>query len=157
MKTKVDNPGVYIPPPLFYVAIFFISIFTQKLLPLPKMFWGTNLAVLTGMVFVAAGLSFLLPAFIKFFKTKNTLITIKPANSLQTTGIYTISRNPMYMGQLSIYTGLGFLIGNIWTLLFIPLVILIVTKFIINKEEQYLDRTFGAEFNAYRKKVRRWL
>jgi protein-S-isoprenylcysteine O-methyltransferase Ste14 len=157
MKTKIDHPGIYLPPPLFYVAIFFISIFTQKQFPLPESFWETNSAFIAGTIFVIFGGVVLLPAFIQFFKTKNTLITIKPANSLQTSGIYAISRNPMYLGLLAVYTGIAFFKGNLWTFLFIPLVILVVTKFIIVKEERYLGRAFGPDYIDYCKRVRRWI
>jgi protein-S-isoprenylcysteine O-methyltransferase Ste14 len=157
MKTKTDNPGVYLPPPLFYVLIFFISIFTQKQFPLPKTFWETDIAFIIGVIFVIIGVLILLPALFKFFKTKNTLITIKAANSLQTSGIYAFSRNPMYLGILALYTGVAFFKGNLWTILFIPFVILVVTKFIIMKEEQYLGRKFGADYIEYCKKVRRWI
>ncbi|MBK5212466.1 MAG: isoprenylcysteine carboxylmethyltransferase family protein [Flavobacteriaceae bacterium] len=157
MKTKIDHPGVYFPPPLFYVLIFFISIFAQKQFPLPNTFWKTNIAFIAGAIFVIIGVIILLPALIKFFKTKNTLITIKPANSLQTSGIYAISRNPMYLGLLTLYTGIAFFKGNLWTFLFIPLVLLVVTKFIIVKEEQYLGRNFGTDYLEYCKKVRRWI
>ncbi|MBU0695794.1 MAG: isoprenylcysteine carboxylmethyltransferase family protein [Bacteroidetes bacterium] len=157
MKTKIDHPGVYFPPPLFYVLIFFISIFAQKQFPLPKTFWETNIVFISGAIFVIIGVVILLPALIKFFKTKNTLIPNKPANSLQTSGIYSISRNPMYLGLLTLYTGIAFFNGNLWTFLFIPLVIWVVTKFIIVKEERYLGRAFGTEFIDYCKKVRRWI
>lgn len=157
MKTKIDHPGVYPPPPLFYVLIFFISIYTQKVFPLPSVFFETGAATISGALFVVAGLFIILPALIKFFKTKNTLITIKPANSLQTSGIYSFSRNPMYLGLLVLYTGIAFFKGNLWTLLFIPFVFLVVTKFIIEKEEKYLGRSFGTDYIEYCKKVRRWI
>lgn len=157
MKAKIDHPGVYPPPPLFYVLIFILSTYTEKFLPLSQTFFASSLATVLGVVCVAAGLIVTFPALIKFFKTKNTLITIKPANSLQTTGIYSISRNPMYLGLLTIYIGIAFFIGNWWTLIFIPLVVVVITYLVIVREEKYLERAFGEEFVLYRKKVRRWI
>jgi len=156
MKAK-DHPGVYIPPPLLYVAIFFISIFIQNKFPLSLHFFATEMASMCGGIFLIIGFSFVLPAVIKFFKTKNTLITIHPANSLQTLGIYTISRNPMYLGLLILYIGIAFLKGNLWTFMLIPIVILVITNMVIVKEEKYLGRTFGDSYIEYRKKVRRWI
>jgi protein-S-isoprenylcysteine O-methyltransferase Ste14 len=156
-KTKIDHPGVYPPPPLFYVLTFFISIFVQRQFPIEKSLFNSDTAHISGVIFVSIGLAFLFPALIKFFRTKNTLITIKPANSLQTSGIYSITRNPMYIGLLSLYIGIAFFKGNYWTFIFIPFVILIVTNFVILKEERYLERAFGSEFIAYKKKVRRWI
>ena len=103
------------------------------------------------------GLVVMLPALVKFFKTKNTLIPNKPATSLQTSGIYSITRNPMYLGLLNIYIGIAFLKGNWWTLMLVPFVILIVTYLVILKEESYLGRAFGDGYVEYRKKVRRWI
>ncbi len=157
MKSKKDHPGVYPPPPLFYVLIFFISIFIQMKFPLSNKNFETNVAFILGLVFVLGAVIILLPALVKFFKTKNTLITIKPANSLQTSGIYSLSRNPMYLGLLSLYIGIAFIKGNYWTFVLIPLVILVITHFVIKKEERYLDRAFGADYAEYRKRVRRWI
>ncbi len=157
MKTKTDHPGVYLPPPLLYVLIFFISIYIQNVFPLPSIFLATIPAFILGVLFVMVGLVVMLPALVKFFKTKNTLIPNKPATSLQTSGIYSITRNPMYLGLLNIYIGIAFLKGNWWTLMLVPFVILIVTYLVILKEESYLGRAFGDGYVEYRKKVRRWI
>ena len=157
MSAKKDHPGVYPPPPLFYVLIFLSSILLQNQFPFSRALFETTLFLILGVVFISIGIIMLLPALIKFFKTKNTLITIKPANSLQTSGIYSISRNPMYLGLLSLYIGIAFFIGNYWTFMLIPIVIFVVTYFVILKEEKYLDRAFGVDYNAYRQKVRRWI
>ncbi len=99
----------------------------------------------------------MLPALIKFFQTKNTLIPTKPATSLETSGIYSFSRNPMYLELLLIYIGLAFLFGNWWTFILVPILIILVNKLIIIKEERYLERSFGPAYIDYRKKVRRWI
>jgi protein-S-isoprenylcysteine O-methyltransferase Ste14 len=152
-----DHPGVYVPPPLLYVMVFFISIFIQRQFPLSESFFGTKIAFAAGVLLVITALTILLPALIIFFQTKNTLITIKPANSLQTSGIYSISRNPMYLGLLTLYMGIGCFKGNLWTFMLVPLLVLIITHFVIRKEEVYLVKAFGADYAAYQKKVKRWI
>ena len=157
MKTKKDNPGVYLPPPLFYVAIFFISIGLQNYLPISKDFFENRACGYLCSVFIAFGAVSLLPALITFLKSRNTLITILPAKSLQQKGIYRISRNPMYVGLLFVYIGMAFLKGNWWTFMMIPLVMLVINQLVIIKEEQYLERAFGQPYLDYKNKVRRWL
>lgn len=157
MKTNNDHPGVYIPPPLFYVMVFFISIFLQRKFPLSESFFASNTAFVAGIILMATALTFLFPALVKFFQTKNTLITIKPAYSLETTGIYSISRNPMYLGLVVLYMGVGCFKGNLWTFILVPLLVLIVNHFVIRNEEAYLVRAFGADYAGYRKKVKRWI
>ena len=110
-----------------------------------------------GILLVATGITTILPALVKFYQTKNTLITIKPAHSLQTSGIYSISRNPMYLGLLILYLGIACFKGNLWTFILIPVLVLVITHFVILKEEAYLGRTFGVDYVEYQKKVRRWI
>jgi len=157
MQSQNDNPGVYIPPPLLYVATFFAATLIQRLLPLNKAFFYSASSKLLGSALVLIGLVFTIPALQQFLRTKNTLVTIKPANSLQTTGIYSVSRNPMYINLLLLYTGMSFLIGNWWNLILLPLLILIVQEYVIKREEKYLERRFGQSYFDYKAKVRRWI
>ena len=157
MKRAKDHPGIYIPLPLFYVATFFVAVSLQKLLPLGAVFFHTMAARAIGSVLILSGVFFLFPAIRQFFTSKNTLITIKSAHSLQTTGIYTISRNPMYVGLLLLYLGLSFLMGNWWNLILLPVLVFSIQEYIIKREESYLTRRFGEKYVDYTVKVRRWL
>jgi len=105
------------------------------------------------------GLNFILtvPAIWKFIRSKNTLVTVKPANSLQTKGIYAATRNPMYLGLLFLYSGIAVFKGNWWTFILIPFLVFAIRFFVIRKEEDYLDRAFGSEYGLYKQKVRRWI
>jgi protein-S-isoprenylcysteine O-methyltransferase Ste14 len=154
---KEDNPGVTLPPPLIYGLFFGMSLLFQKFIPLGEEFLRSDLSRVIGFLLLAVCLVFDLPSLIQFFKTKNTLITIKSANSLQTKGLYSISRNPMYTGLLCLYSSLAFFIGNWWTVLFIPFVFLTIQVYVIRSEENYLTRRFGQQFIDYKKRVRRWL
>jgi protein-S-isoprenylcysteine O-methyltransferase Ste14 len=157
MEMQKDHPGVYFPPPLLYVAIFLISVLIDHFIRIDQSFFSSTIGLIASVVFIIAGFALMFPAVITFFQTKNSLIPIKAATSLQTSGVYAFSRNPMYLGLLLIYVGLAFLIGNWWTLLFVPLLVVLINKLIILKEESYLERAFGAAFIEYKKKVRQWL
>lgn len=157
MKQKADNPGVVIPPPFIYAVIFLLSILVQKFIPLNNAFMHRESTHYIGYAIIGVSLLFTIPALLQFFRTKNTLIPHKPANSLQTTGIYSITRNPMYLGLLVIYTGIALEVGNPWTLLFIPIVMLVITRYVIINEEKYLERAFDNAYLEYKTKVRRWI
>jgi protein-S-isoprenylcysteine O-methyltransferase Ste14 len=158
MKNTKDNPGVFIPPPLFYAGFFLLSILIQKYFALNHAFiFHRQPANLFGTLFYFVGICFIFPATFEFVKSKNTIITVKPATSLQTTGIYSISRNPMYVGLILIYLGLALQFGNWWTIILLPLLIAIVNYLIILPEERYLMRAFGDDYVHYKKRVRRWI
>lgn len=150
-----DHPGVYIPPPLIYAGTFFLSIALQKLMPINSS--GLSGNRIAGWVCIACYLFIFLPAVNRFIRSKNTLVTIKPASSLETSGIYSFTRNPMYLSLMFLYCGIAFFKGNSWTFLLIPILILAVQYYVISREEKYLLRTFGKEYDRYRRKVRRWI
>jgi protein-S-isoprenylcysteine O-methyltransferase Ste14 len=89
MKTKEDSPGVPFPPPLIYALIFLLSILVQRLFYLPSAMLHTIASKYIGGVFILIALFLAVPAVRQFARSKNTLAPIRPANSLQTTGIYT--------------------------------------------------------------------
>lgn len=157
MKTKQDSPGVYIPPPLIYALTFIAAIFIQKSVYIDDALFRLRLTRGIGILFLIAAFFFLASSLAKFFKTRNTVILIKPASSLQTDGVYAISRNPMYVGLLFIHLGITCFIGNWWNIILIPLLIFIMQAYVIKSEEKYLERAFGNEFIEYKKRVRRWL
>ena len=157
MENKKDSPGVYIPPPLFYVLTFLAAVFIQKRLPIDASVFHLQVTKVVGILLLVTSLFFLITSFRKFFQSKNTLILIKPASSLQTDGIYNISRNPMYVGLVFIYLGLTCLIGNWWNIILFPILLLIIQQYVIKKEEEYLERAFEVKYTDYKNKVRRWL
>jgi protein-S-isoprenylcysteine O-methyltransferase Ste14 len=152
-----DHAGVFLPPPMIYVATFFLSIGLQRVVPLPSAWLETGTAHAMRWGIVAVGLLLLLSALWRFAISRNTLITVKPAKSLQTTGVYAFTRNPMYLALLIIFTAIAFFKGNSWTFLMIAPLMFVVQTYVIRKEEQYLQRAFGEEFSRYKSKVRRWL
>jgi protein-S-isoprenylcysteine O-methyltransferase Ste14 len=157
MTTKQDSPGVYLPPPLIYVLIFIAAIFIQKRIHIDDALFRLKLTREIGILFLIAAIFFLATSLAKFFKTRNTIILIKPASSLQTGGVYAISRNPMYVGLLFVYLGITCFIGNWWNIILLPLLIFIMQAYVIKSEEKYLERAFGDKFTEYKKRVRRWL
>ena len=151
------GPAVYIPPPLFYVLIFIAAVRIQKAIPINDALFRLRAIKIIGAFFLLAALYFSFRSLRQFFLTKNTIILIKPASSLQTTGIYGITRNPMYISLAFLYIGITCLIGNWWNIILFPLLFLIIQEYIIKREEKYLERAFGVKYLDYKKNVRRWL
>lgn len=157
MKVQKDNPGVYIPPPLFYVVTFLTALFIQSKFQIDNSLFHLVWLKFLGILFLFISLFFLIKSFRQFFKSRNTLITIRAASSLQTTGIYNFTRNPMYVGLAIAYLGISCIAGNWWNFILFPLLLLTVQEYIIKREEKYLERAFGQEYIDYRHRVRRWL
>jgi protein-S-isoprenylcysteine O-methyltransferase Ste14 len=73
------------------------------------------------------------------------------------TGPYRLSRNPLYVGLLAAYLGLALLMPTFWALVLFPAAVLLIRWGAIIPEEQFLRRRFGASYDDYTRRVRRWL
>ena len=154
---STDSPGINFPPPLIYAIIFLAAVFIQKKIPIDDHIFESRVTPFISILFFLLALNYCVRSMKQFIQTKNTIIPNKPASSLQTTGVYHTTRNPMYLGLVLIYLGLSCLIGNWWNIILLPLLLLIIQEYIIKKEEKYLGRKFGQEYIDYRHQVRRWL
>ena len=152
---KADHPGVRVPPPFIYIFIFLLSLGLQKIVPWS--FVHSNELRIFGWVLTLTGVTMSMSAIIQFRRTGNNIVPIRSATSLQTSGIYSWTRNPMYTGLLLAYIGLGNVFGSWWTFVLIPLLVLVIRFFVIRKEEDYLTRAFGDQYLQYKKNVRRWI
>jgi protein-S-isoprenylcysteine O-methyltransferase Ste14 len=96
---------------------------------------------------------------IRIFRRAGTTHDVREApTQLVREGPYRFTRNPMYVGITTILLGIGLLAGT-WPFLAIPPpgFVLLVTAFFIRREERIMERAFGAEYDAFRRRVRRWL
>ena len=94
-----------------------------------------------------------------FFKSETTIHPdLKHAtNKLVTTGIYRLSRNPMYLGILLSLIAIAVWMNN-WLSIGVCIgFALYITQFQIKPEERFLQNKFGQEYQDYCRKVRRWL
>lgn len=108
---------------------------------------------------VTAGVVFAVLGVLAFRSAGTTVDPRVPEQSasLVVSGVYRISRNPMYVGFLLILTGWGAFLGNIASLLLLPVFVLYMNRFQIVPEERYMREKFGDSYRQYERAVRRWL
>lgn len=110
-------------------------------------------------MFVGIGGLFGVLGLIEFYKSSTSIDPHDPhkASSLVTNGVYSISRNPMYVGLLLILVGYGFYLGNVLVFAMLPLFIGYMNRYQIIPEENIMEENFGEEYQKYKSEVRRWL
>lgn len=146
-----------IPPPL--VMLFFACV----MFGVSKLGLTFTLESLTRRGIIAllliSGLAIALSGVRSFKKAKTTVNPLKPdsVSSLVDSGIYQITRNPMYVGLTLVLAAWAVYLSSWIAFSLIPLFIIYITKFQIIPEERALKRLFGDEFSEYKSKVRRWL
>jgi protein-S-isoprenylcysteine O-methyltransferase Ste14 len=121
-------------------------------LPMPR---HSVVAVLLGM----AGLGVALAGVVAFRAHCTTVDPLRPdgASSIVSLGVYRISRNPMYLGFALMLSALAVQLDSVLALLGVPLFVFYMNRFQIKPEERLLTAKFGAEYETYLGKVRRWI
>jgi len=113
---------------------------------------------LASLVFIAGG--FLgASAFTAFAKAQTTInpVHIDRASALVTSGIYRVTRNPMYVSLAAMVTTVALCLGSNWYLIFPSFFVLFTTRFQIIPEERAMRAKFGEDYNNYCNSVRRWI
>ena len=153
--TKTDTSGIRVPPPLYYVAGFVVGVALELIVPMSWPPFGVRLAatLLAGGAWLALDGA----AMALFRRAGTSMVPMNPATVLVTSGPYRLARNPMYLGMAFLYVALAFAFGVIWALALLPAVIVMVDRFVIAREEPYLERKFGQAYHDYKARVRRWL
>ena len=126
---------------------------------LPALDLSLRLFKYAGSILIAAGVLLLIAALIAFARARTTINPVEPeqAKTLVTTGLYQISRNPMYLAMALILLGGALRVGNIGAFIAPTLFVWAITMFQIKPEERALQSIFGEDFTAYRQQTRRWL
>ncbi len=157
-KKVKDNPGVIAPPPLIFLSGLFLGGLIHwfnpfYVLPLEYLIF-TRIA---GIILIMLGLGIILNAKVKMKKAETNIEPWKPTNSIITDGIYSFSRNPVYLAMLVAYFGFMLIFNSLW---FLPTLILVLFTMhfgVILREEKYLETKFGEEYTNYKNSVRRWI
>ena len=148
---------VKIPPPAVAVAIAVAMWGASRLAPWLELPSALRLGAAAAILLV--GIGFSAGGVIAFRRAQTTLNPTKPeqASSLVRSGVYRVTRNPMYVGLLCVLVAWAVFLSSAWALLGLVTFVLYIGHFQIAPEERALVKLFGSEYADYQAKVRRWL
>jgi protein-S-isoprenylcysteine O-methyltransferase Ste14 len=154
-KTATGEKPRKILPPFWMVLCLAVAWLLDRYAPL----WSPELPALglLGRVLALLGLAMILWPVTQFLLAHTGLIPFSKATTLVTSGLYRVTRNPMYLGMALLLLGGGLVFGSLGALLPVPLFVVIIQQRFILAEERFLESTFGDEYLAYRERVRRWI
>ncbi|MBW3565692.1 MAG: isoprenylcysteine carboxylmethyltransferase family protein [Acidobacteria bacterium] len=144
-------------PPIIFMACATIMILAERFMPGLAIGIPFRHHIAAALALVAIAVASL--ALLQFTRSRTTIDPRRPeeASLLVVGGIYRLSRNPMYLALLIALTALAVLLDNWISLAIVPLLPVWLTRFQIVPEERILSSRFGAEFEKYRARTRRWL
>jgi protein-S-isoprenylcysteine O-methyltransferase Ste14 len=143
-------------PPLLLVLIVAMGMALSAFVVPAALVVPAPQAVATALA--VAGVLLALAGVLAFRRHRTTVNPMTPGKSsaLVATGIYRLSRNPMYLGFLLLLGGWGVHLANAVALLWLPAFVVYMNRFQIQPEEQALTQRFGDQYLAYCRSVRRW-
>jgi protein-S-isoprenylcysteine O-methyltransferase Ste14 len=111
----------------------------------------------TGRALILLGLLLMALALVEFRRHRTTVIPHKGASALVTSGIYRLSRNPIYLGDALILSGLCLAWDCLPALILVPAFMFLISNRFIRPEEDRLRTAFGTDFASWSTRTRRWI
>jgi protein-S-isoprenylcysteine O-methyltransferase Ste14 len=139
--------------------VFLTSLVTGALIQLakPLPFLPGTLAVPLGASLVVVAIALFSSSVAKFRAVGTPVPARKPTTAIVRTGPYRSSRNPIYLAFSLLQLGIAIWGNSLWLLATLVVAVALIHYVVIPREEEYLERKFGAEYLDYRRTVRRWL
>ena len=147
--------AINIIPPVYLFLAIAVMIFLHFLLPGTKVLglpWN-----LLGVLPLALGIAINLVADKSFKRHETTVKPLEDSTSLITTGVFRLTRHPMYLGFVLILLGIAVLMGSFTPYVVVLVFAIFMDTVFIKYEEKKLEETFGEVWSEYKQKVRRWV
>jgi protein-S-isoprenylcysteine O-methyltransferase Ste14 len=152
---NTDRPNVVAFPPLLYlvtlgVGLLFHQFFRAQVLPpIPSRIAGATMVILGGAIARWGEVT--------MRKAGTNVDPRRPSLAIVSAGPFRFTRNPLYLGLISLYLGITLLVDAAAPLVLLPILLLITHFGIIRREERYLEAKFGAPYLEYKRRVRRYV
>ena len=147
MTDEPDYPGIRGPPPPVYLLALLLGLLMARKAYVPSL--PPTVARVLCWPLVGGGMA-LAVWFVRTMSGVDTTISIdKPVSRM--------GRSATAANLAMIYAGIAVLRNALWAILLLPLVVYVIQREVIEREERYLECTFGEEYLAYKTRVRRWV
>ena len=154
MNTQA-TAGVIAPPPLIYLAGLVIGLVASALAP--RAIVPESLRYAVGIPLIAAAVVLMIWGVGTMRRAGTPVRPTAPTAALVTTGPFRFSRNPLYASLTMLYAGIALAAQSLWALLLLVVVLAVMRRGVIDREERYLEGKFGQDYLQYKMHVRRWI
>lgn len=155
MQDPLDRPEVAVFPPLMMGLALLAVIALHWFWPLQISM--RPLVLVVGIILSILGISSAAWGRRIMLQAGTNVSPLKPSTAIVTRGPFSFSRNPLYIGILSLFIGLSLIIDTWWGFVLLVPVALTLHLGVILREERYLEQKFGDSYLNYKNSVRRYL
>ena len=155
LHEQADRAAVAFHPPLMLLVLIVVGIGAQWLFD--AAFLPAELGATIGIPIVAASLFIFGWAISTMIRGGASVPTNTATDAIVSVGPFKLTRNPIYLSMALLLVGIGFWSNSLWFVSFAVVAILLLTRYVIQPEEHYLESKFGETYLRYKNKVRRWI
>jgi len=142
-------------PPIYFLLSLGVMVVLDRTVPLYS--FASLPSLVFGAVVAFLGFALLIVSASLFRKAGTAINPFEESTELVTSGPYRFTRNPMYLGMIAMLTGSCFMLGTLSPAFILLLFVVIIRELFIKPEERKLHSTFGAAYDDYCWRVRRWI
>jgi protein-S-isoprenylcysteine O-methyltransferase Ste14 len=145
-----------VPPPVVALAIAGAMWGVALISPLLEVPSVIRVALATTIALIGVG--FDLAGLLSFWRARTTINPLRPqaTSSVVCSGVYRVTRNPMYLGMLLLLVAWAIFLSSAWALAGPVAFVAYMNRFQIAPEERVLSARFGTDYSDYQARVRRW-
>ena len=151
-----EHANVVAPPPLLTAPFLVAGVLLRLWIPL-RLFPDALIGHAAGWPLILASVALMVWSVRTMTRQRESPDVYRPTNKLTTSGSFAFSRNPIYLAFILAHLGAGLAVNTLWHVILLPAPLALLHYGVIAREERYLSRRFGDEYQQYRARVRRWL
>lgn len=153
-RSAADNARVAVYPPVYFAVPLAVGLALDRAAPVPGV--RGRVACAIGIGSIAAGLAIAAAAIRAIGAAGSDVRPNRPTTALVEGGVFAATRNPIYVGGTAVFVGAALLGRSRLALVLLPIVLAQLDRHVVDREERYLERTFGERYRTYHARVPRW-
>jgi protein-S-isoprenylcysteine O-methyltransferase Ste14 len=151
----MDRADVKVLPPFVLLGFLALGLLLAFLAPIPVL--PKVAARILGIIVIVVSIVLAPLAVSEIIRAKTALDVRKPATALVSSGVFRISRNPIYLSMVLLVIGVGLALNSGWSILLAAPMGGVLWLTAIRPEERHLEGKFGEAYHAYCAETPRWL
>ena len=151
-----SRKAVAVPPPFLFGAALLTGFFIHRALGM-HIAVPRAVAIAAGGVLACAGIALSVAVTWLFLRARTPISPLSQPTALVLDGPYRFSRNPDYIGQALLCAGIALIFDWPAALVATFAALALVHRFVVPREERFLEQKFGAAYREYTRRVPRWL
>jgi protein-S-isoprenylcysteine O-methyltransferase Ste14 len=157
MNATPDRARIIAPPPLLALGCILLGFVARHFFPLRWFAPANTLPILVGVVMIAISIAVVVLARRTFIAQGTHSNPYRPTKALVMTGVFSVSRNPIYVAFLLFVLAFALLANSLWFVISASVLLLVLHFGVVKQEERYLREKFGDSYEQYCSRVRRWI